>query len=66
MVSSVTGFLDFASYMAASFASKVFAYVATTIGWVWLILIWAALMVVGFFISVPYGDIIKRKKEKQN
>ena len=66
MVSSVTGFLDFVSYMAASFATNVFADAATTIGWGWLILIWAALMVAGFFVSLPYDAIIKRIKQKKN
>lgn len=63
MVSSVTGFLDFVSYMSASLATNLFADAATTIGWKNLILIWAALMVAGFFVSVPYGAI-KKKKEK--
>ena len=66
MVSSVTGFLDFVSYMAASFATNVFADAATTIGWGWLILIWAALMVAGLFVSLPYDAIIKRIKQKKN
>jgi sugar phosphate permease len=63
MVSSVTGFLDFVSYMSASLATNLFADAATTIGWKNLILIWAALMVAGFLVSVPYGAI-KKKKEK--
>lgn len=54
MVSSVTGFLDFVSYMAAALASILFADAVTTIGWGKLILIWGALMAVGIIISLPY------------
>ena len=49
-----SGFLDFVSYMAASLATKVFADAATTIGWGKLILIWTALMIVGYLVSLPY------------
>jgi sugar phosphate permease len=62
MVSSVTGFLDFVSYMAASLATKVFADAATTIGWGKLILIWTALMIVGYLVSLPYE--FARKKDE--
>lgn len=53
MVSSATGFLDFMSYMAAAFASSVFANAVSVIGWGNLILIWFALMVIGVVISIP-------------
>ena len=53
MVSSATGFLDFASYIAAAIASKVFANAVTVIGWSNHILIWFALMAVGIIISLP-------------
>lgn len=62
-VSSVTGFLDFVSYMAASVASSLFADAAVTIGWGKLILIWCALMALGFVISLPYERLIKRKRQ---
>ena len=53
MVSSATGFLDFLSYVAAAVSSVVFANAVTVIGWGWLIIIWAALMVVGLIVSLP-------------
>ena len=56
MVSSVTGFLDFVSYMSASLATTLFADFATTMGWGKLILIWSALMIVGFLVSLPQGS----------
>lgn len=52
-VSTVTGYLDFVSYIAAAIASIVFANAVTSIGWGNLILIWVSLMVVGAFISCP-------------
>ncbi|MBE6595446.1 MAG: MFS transporter [Ruminococcaceae bacterium] len=63
MVSSATGFLDFLSYMAAAAANLVFANAATAIGWGALILVWAALMVVGVIIALPY-DTFKGRKAK--
>lgn len=58
MVSSVTGFLGFLSYMAAAAANKLFATAATDIGWGNLILVWAGFMGVGVLISLPYKKII--------
>ncbi len=52
-VSTVTGFLDFVSYIAAAVASVVFSNAVTSIGWGNLILVWIALMVTGVFISCP-------------
>jgi len=54
MVSGVTGFLDFVSYMAASVASSAFANAVSAIGWQRLILVWLALMVVGVIVALPY------------
>ena len=51
MVSTATGFLDFMSYMAAAVSSAVFAGTVNTLGWENLILICAALMVLGTVIS---------------
>ncbi len=59
MVSGATGFLDFASYMAASAASTVFAGVLPVIGWRGLIVCWLALMLGGVVVMLPY------KKAKQ-
>jgi sugar phosphate permease len=58
MVSSVTGFLDFLSYMAAAVANVVFANAVTSIGWGNLILVWLGLVVIGVIVSLPY-----RRKE---
>ena len=54
MVSSVTGYLDFVSYMAASFSSTIFANLVTKTGWGNIVLIWFALMVFGILISIPF------------
>lgn len=54
LVSSATGFLDFASYMAASVSSTVFSNAVSTIGWKNLIAVWCVLMVLGIFVSIPY------------
>lgn len=58
LVSGATGFLDFASYMAASIASAVFPKVLPSIGWNGLVISWFALMALGAVITIPY----KRKK----
>ena len=52
MVSSATGFLDFASYMAAA-ASTLFSNAVEAIGWGPLILVWAALMALGIGTALP-------------
>jgi sugar phosphate permease len=61
IVSGVTGFLDFLSYMAAATANLVFADAATTIGWGWLILVWFCLMLVGIAIALPYDKFKAHK-----
>lgn len=58
MVSSATGFLDFASYVAAAVSSTLFANAVSTVGWKNLILIWFALMVAGVVVI-----ILKNKKK---
>jgi len=60
MVSSVTGFLDFLSYMAAAAANLIFAKAATTIGWDNLILVWLSLVVMGLIIVLPYRKMFVR------
>ncbi len=66
MVSSVVGFLDFLSYMAASAANLVFANAVHDIGWGNLILIWIALVATGVVVGLPYGKfkelLFKRSK----
>jgi sugar phosphate permease len=62
MVSSVTGFLDFVSYMSASFSSTLFANAVSGIGWGNLILVWCGLVVCGVIVALPYGRIFKREK----
>lgn len=60
IVSSVTGFLDFLSYMGAAIANVVFANMATRIGWGNLLLVWFGLMMLGVIACLPFG-----KKTKQ-
>ena len=64
MVSSVTGFLDFVSYMAASISSTLFANAVGSIGWKPLILIWLGLMIFGVVISLPYKTMLKKKPQE--
>lgn len=59
MVSSVTGFLDCVSYMAAAVSSTLFANAVSAIGWGNLILVWFGLMILGVIVSLP-------RKEKKN
>lgn len=59
MVSGVTGYLDFASYMAASISSSLFANSVSVIGWDGLILVWLGLMCVGIVIMHPWGQNLK-------
>ena len=57
MVSSATGFLDFLSYMAASVSSTIFADAVGVIGWGNLILVWAALMLCGVIVVLPWRKL---------
>ena len=61
MVSSVTGFLDFVSYISAAISSKLFANAVGAIGWGNLILVWLAIILCGVAVSLPYNKIFKRK-----
>lgn len=62
MVSSVTGFLDFLSYIAAALSSSIFGNAVATIGWGNLILVWTGLMLVGVFVALPYAKLFKKNK----
>lgn len=53
MVSSVTGYLDFISYIAAAVASTLFANAVSQIGWGNLILVWLGLMIAGILLALP-------------
>jgi len=53
MVSSVTGFLDFVSYIAAATSSTIFANAVSLIGWGNLILVWFGLMITGIIVALP-------------
>ena len=67
LVSSVTGYLDFLSYMAAAIANVIFANAVTAIGWGNLLLVWLALSIVGVFIGLPYkgmSHLVKPKKSE--
>ncbi len=58
VISSATGFLDFASYSAAAVSSTLFANAVQNIGWGNLILIWCGLMSIGVLISIPKRKLI--------
>lgn len=62
IVSGVTGFLDFLSYMAAAAANFVFPFLIEQKSWSWesVVLIWFGLMVVGIIISLPFKKITKK------
>lgn len=74
MVSSITGFLDFLSYMSAAIANvvfgmaidgfKIFGREFNGIGWRNLILVWMGTVALGIIIALPYGKIFKRNKNK--
>jgi sugar phosphate permease len=55
MVSSVTGFIDFLSYISAAAANIVFANAATSIGWGNLILVWFGIVFMGVLLSFPFS-----------
>ena len=63
IVSGVTGFLDFLSYMAAAAANVLFPLLIEEKAWSWesVVLIWLGLMVVGVLISLPYNKIFCKK-----
>ena len=61
MVSSATGFLDFASYIAAAASTTIFANAVSAIGWGNLILTWFGLMVVGVIVALPYEKIFRKE-----
>ena len=54
MVSGATGFLDFASYMAAAASSTLFSNAVEVIGWGPLILVWFGLMLLGVIVALPH------------
>ena len=63
IVSGVTGFLDFLSYMAAAAANVVFPFLIEDKLWSWksIVLIWLALMIIGISISLPWRKFLKKK-----
>lgn len=63
-VSTATGFLDFASYMAAAVANKVFPGAVEKIGWGGLILVWFGIVTVGLLASIPYVRVKKMRNEQ--
>ena len=64
IVSGVTGFLDFLSYMAAALANIVFPELIQTWKWEWsnVVLIWFVLMIVGILIALPWKAWMKNKR----
>ena len=67
VVSGVTGFLDFLSYIAAATANVVFPFLIEEKAWEWgsVVLIWLGLMVVGIAISLPWNKIYTKKSDKE-
>ena len=63
LVSGITGFLDFLSYVAAALGSLLIPKIVALSGWRNVILIMVGLMVFGAMICVPYF-FIKRKNAK--
>lgn len=61
-VSTVTGFLDFVSYIAAAVSSTVFANAVSVIGWGNLILVWFFLMVAGVVTILPISGKSNKNK----
>lgn len=64
IVSGVTGFLDFLSYMAAATANIVFPFLIEERSWAWenVVLIWLSLMVVGVLIALPWKKWLGKQK----
>ena len=64
IVSGVTGFLDFLSYMAAATANIVFPFLIEKQAWPWdrVVLIWLSLMVVGVLIALPWKKWLGKQK----
>ncbi len=60
MVSGATGFLDFLSYMAAAASSAIFANAVSVVGWSNLILAWAALVLCGVLVALPWNKLLRR------
>ena len=54
VVSGATGFLDFASYIAAAISSSLFSNAVADIGWGPLILVWFGLMALGTLTALPF------------
>ena len=67
IVSGVTGFLDFLSYMAAATANAIFPFLIEQKEWSWesIVLIWLSLMIIGVVISLPYSKFKKQSDKNQ-
>ena len=67
IVSGVTGFLDFLSYIAAATANVVFPFLIEEKAWAWgsVVLIWLGLMIVGIAISLPWNKFFAKKADKE-
>ena len=53
-VAFVVGFLDFVSYLFSAISSLLFSEAIIKIGWIYLIVIWSALMIVGVLSTLFY------------
>ena len=63
VVSTITGFLDFLSYMAAAAASVIFPLLVVENDWTYVIVACFGLMVFALIISLPVTKIFKKKRE---
>ena len=64
LVSGITGFLDFISYVAAALASLTIPILVKSFGWRNIIVLLFLLMVFGIVICVPY--FLRKKENKAN
>ncbi len=63
MVSGVTGYLDFISYIGGALANILFANAADILGWKVLLMVWAAIMAVGAVTVLPWNKIQLNKSK---
>ena len=66
-VAFVVGFLDFISYVFSAISSLLFSEAIIKIGWIYLIVIWAGIMLAGIlstlFYRVKNNDVPSKKKD---
>lgn len=63
MVSGVTGYLDFISYIGGAAANMLFANAADVLGWRVLLIVWATIMAVGAVTVLPWDRMLWNKSK---